>query len=64
VTIFQLARKRRIELVAIYLSCHPHSGKSGTDYQGQYATTMSRDQLAAGIAATPEGARLLGGGGR
>jgi hypothetical protein len=64
VTIFQLARMRRLELVALYLSCQPGSGRSGTDYQGQYAVTMSREQLVAGIAATPAGARMLRGGGR
>jgi hypothetical protein len=64
VTIFQLARKRRLELVALYLSCQPGRGRAGTDYQGQYATAMSREQLVAGIAATPKGARLLRGGAR
>jgi hypothetical protein len=64
VTIFELDRMRPIALMALYQTCHPHSGKSGTDYPGQYARTMTRDQLAAAIAATPKGARLLDGGGR
>jgi hypothetical protein len=63
VTIFELDRMRPIALIALYQACHPHAGRPGTDYPGQYAVAMTRDQLAAAIAATPKGARLLDGGG-
>jgi hypothetical protein len=64
-TIFQLTRKRLIDLMALYLQTRPgYQRHQGSDVSERAAAVMTRDQLAAAIAATPEGARLLDGGAR
>jgi hypothetical protein len=65
VTIFDLTRKRRTELIALYLSTSErwpmHGGN--TDYAKWFVAGMTREQLVAAIVGTEAGARLLEVGG-
>ena len=61
-TIFQLARKRRLELIALYLQTSPgYATDRGPDAVSRGAAVMTREQLVAGIVATPGGRRLVTG---
>jgi hypothetical protein len=69
VTIFELARMRRLALIALYLEIRASEAprRGGSDYAGWYAAglaapgqlPMSNEKLVAVIAATRTGAWLL-----
>ena len=60
-TIFALARMRRLALIELFLSTRPHWRRSGGDsVVMEGAHTMTREQLVAAIVATPAGKRLIG----
>ena len=59
-TIFQLTRMRRLQLIALYLQTQPgYAAKTGPDAVFHAAGVMTREQLVAAIVGTPGGKRLL-----
>ena len=61
-TVFKLARMRRIALVALYLQTRAgrQGAPSGADSAGLFAQVMSREQLVAAILAARESRQLPG----